>query len=169
MRRRRPTWRMLKWITLGAAGLSAGLLVLNVWVFWIAGVDVLNGFVVLGDGCVSFTRSAEHFRTLQGVAVSASEYVANLAKWVPLEAGPVAEWRLVPAVLRDGARLTVTVPLWIPVVVLGLAALVFWRYDRAPAPGHCQKCGYDLTGNVSGTCPECGTPCPADAQTATRG
>ena len=24
-------------------------------------------------------------------------------------------------------------------------------------PGHCQKCGYDLTGNVSGVCPECGT------------
>ena len=24
-------------------------------------------------------------------------------------------------------------------------------------PGHCRKCGYDLTGNVSGVCPECGT------------
>ena len=23
-------------------------------------------------------------------------------------------------------------------------------------PGHCQTCGYDLTGNVSGVCPECG-------------
>ena len=23
-------------------------------------------------------------------------------------------------------------------------------------PGHCQKCGYNLTGNVSGRCPECG-------------
>ncbi len=22
--------------------------------------------------------------------------------------------------------------------------------------GHCQKCGYDLTGNASGRCPECG-------------
>lgn len=26
-----------------------------------------------------------------------------------------------------------------------------------PPPGHCWKCGYDLTGNVSGVCPECGT------------
>jgi hypothetical protein len=25
--------------------------------------------------------------------------------------------------------------------------------------GHCGNCDYDLTGNVSGTCPECGTPC----------
>lgn len=24
-------------------------------------------------------------------------------------------------------------------------------------PGHCSKCGYDLTGNISGVCPECGT------------
>ena len=24
-------------------------------------------------------------------------------------------------------------------------------------PDHCSKCGYNLTGNVSGLCPECGT------------
>lgn len=28
----------------------------------------------------------------------------------------------------------------------------FWR------EGICKNCGYDLTGNVSGICPECGTP-----------
>ncbi len=28
-------------------------------------------------------------------------------------------------------------------------------------PGHCQTCGYNLTGNVSGVCPECGTPVSA--------
>ncbi len=27
---------------------------------------------------------------------------------------------------------------------------------RRRARGQCQKCGYDLTGNVSGRCPECG-------------
>ena len=27
-----------------------------------------------------------------------------------------------------------------------------------PSPGDCQSCGYNLTGNVSGICPECGTP-----------
>ena len=34
------------------------------------------------------------------------------------------------------------------------------RADRRRA-GLCPACGYDLTGNVSGTCPECGTPTPA--------
>jgi hypothetical protein len=26
----------------------------------------------------------------------------------------------------------------------------------------CMACGYDLTGNLSGVCPECGAACPAD-------
>jgi hypothetical protein len=31
--------------------------------------------------------------------------------------------------------------------------------------GLCVRCGYELTGNVSGICPECGTPvAPADAK-----
>jgi predicted amidophosphoribosyltransferase len=32
---------------------------------------------------------------------------------------------------------------------------VIWRLPVTP--GVCVTCGYDLTGNVSGTCPECGT------------
>jgi hypothetical protein len=44
--------------------------------------------------------------------------------------------------------------------VLALTAIVVTRvlYPPPPAtkPGCCGKCGYDLTGNVSGVCPECG-------------
>ncbi|HSZ54996.1 MAG TPA: hypothetical protein VK797_05005 [Tepidisphaeraceae bacterium] len=32
-----------------------------------------------------------------------------------------------------------------------------WSCNRA---NHCPKCGYSLTGNTSGVCPECGTPVP---------
>ena len=39
------------------------------------------------------------------------------------------------------------------------------RYYRGspprPASPQCAACGYDLTGNVSGICPECGTPTPS--------
>lgn len=31
------------------------------------------------------------------------------------------------------------------------------RYLRQ-APHKCRSCGYDLTGNMTGTCPECGSP-----------
>jgi hypothetical protein len=38
-----------------------------------------------------------------------------------------------------------------------LRALTAWlRSKRHPELGHCSNCGYDLTGNVSGVCPECG-------------
>ncbi len=51
-----------------------------------------------------------------------------------------------------GARL----PLWIPVFIVALpTGYLFYRDPRYP-PGHCQGCGYNLKGNVSGVCPECG-------------
>ena len=33
-----------------------------------------------------------------------------------------------------------------------------WGNEPEPCFGVCSKCGYDLTGNQSGRCPECGTP-----------
>jgi len=35
-----------------------------------------------------------------------------------------------------------------------------WRRRRRKAKGLCVRCGYDLTGNVTGVCPECGGPAP---------
>ena len=43
----------------------------------------------------------------------------------------------------------------------GAVAIVFNRAPRRTEPGHCTKCGYNLTGNVSGKCSECGEPVPA--------
>jgi hypothetical protein len=49
-----------------------------------------------------------------------------------------------------------TTPLWMPLVIVGSLAAWLWHLDRRrPAPGAC-RCGYDLTGNTSGRCPECG-------------
>ena len=47
-------------------------------------------------------------------------------------------------------------PLWILFVVVTVPTFILWRRDRRHPRGHCQRCGYDLTGNVSGRCPECG-------------
>jgi hypothetical protein len=50
----------------------------------------------------------------------------------------------------------VILPLWIPLsLTLGYTLVLFWRDRRRIAPGHC-RCGYDLTRNTSGVCPECG-------------
>lgn len=48
-------------------------------------------------------------------------------------------------------------------IILGLYTLpIAWvvgipfRQWRKYKPGHCLSCGYNLTGNTSGVCPECG-------------
>jgi len=46
-------------------------------------------------------------------------------------------------------------------ILIGSLALLFcWAYARGVPndPNHCQYCDYDLTGNVSLVCPECGKP-----------
>lgn len=50
----------------------------------------------------------------------------------------------------------VMVPLWIPLLALLLLTGARWRSLRAVVQGTCSECGYDLTGNESGRCPECG-------------
>jgi hypothetical protein len=50
----------------------------------------------------------------------------------------------------------VTVPLWAPFVGAAGLAVACWRLDRRRPPGACPKCGYDLKGNTTGVCPECG-------------
>ena len=46
---------------------------------------------------------------------------------------------------------------WSPFLFVFLLAAILIAYDlRPPAPGKC-ACGYDLTGNTSGICPECGS------------
>lgn len=42
-----------------------------------------------------------------------------------------------------------------PVIIIVGNVILYRRYAD-PYP-RCQKCGYNLTGNVSGVCPECGT------------
>jgi len=51
----------------------------------------------------------------------------------------------------------IVVPLWMLFVLIGVPTAWLWWRDRRRVPaGGCAACGYDLTGNVSGRCPECG-------------
>jgi hypothetical protein len=56
---------------------------------------------------------------------------------------------------------TLSIPFWIPMILIAVPTLwSFWRARERSKWGRCRKCLYDLTGNVSGICPECGTPIP---------
>ena len=51
----------------------------------------------------------------------------------------------------------IDLPLYAAFAAVALPTLLMWRHCPKPrGPGHC-RCGYDLTGNTSGACPECGT------------
>ncbi|MCC6908083.1 MAG: hypothetical protein IT430_09100 [Phycisphaerales bacterium] len=52
------------------------------------------------------------------------------------------------------------IPIWFLLLATGLASGWLWHRDRRRALCLCIKCGYDLRGNASGVCPECGTPPP---------
>ena len=56
----------------------------------------------------------------------------------------------------------VIIPAWLPAAVAaimpGLWSLGWLRRRYLRFVGHCPQCGYDLTANTSGVCPECGAP-----------
>ncbi|MEW6253162.1 MAG: hypothetical protein AB1716_21195 [Planctomycetota bacterium] len=66
------------------------------------------------------------------------------------DASRLAEW-------SEIGQESVVVPLWIPLALVGVPTVwCWWRPNRRPCAPGCRACGYDLTGNVSGRCPECG-------------
>lgn len=72
--------------------------------------------------------------------------------WSPEVAHLVA-----PAGIQRGTTYYgIFLPLWIPLTVAAIPGLLLWCRGRRPPKGHCPSCGYDLTGNVTGVCSECG-------------
>lgn len=81
--------------------------------------------------------------------------------WHVVEMGGQLVWQEAwfhrwPELTVDIRKLKVVIPLWIPFVLLAVPTAILWYRDRRHPLGHCRKCGYNLTGNVSGVCPECG-------------
>lgn len=71
------------------------------------------------------------------------------------------DWLTFGVGYENGSGLVMTA-MW-PFILGGalLEAMLLYRWlPRRRAKGVCAACGYNLTGNVSGICPECGTPVP---------
>ena len=81
-----------------------------------------------------------------------------------------------PIGLTGGGQLLVIIPLWqiavcataYPCLFYGLRSILKVR-RRRKFPNECLHCSYDLTGNESGACSECGSPVqqPTDAEGTT--
>lgn len=65
--------------------------------------------------------------------------------------------QLMPRMNRNPGQLEITFPMWLLFASVATPTALAWLRSRRRIPaGHCPACAYDLTGNVSGVCPECG-------------
>ena len=117
--------------------------------------------LVLVDGTIQFRRSYAPWNGGKAFYVTWSECIGyTLEDRVPFGLGLPKSRRF--ARLSTG----LTLPLWIPLALAAIPTLALWRRDRRPGPGHCPTCHYNLTGNTSGVCPECGTAIPNRTEAA---
>lgn len=122
-----------------------------------------NVDLILKKGKVSITISSD----VQYPKSYSQDKLASVAYPNPnlLYTG-VSKWRkaLLPTFDFDSDKssnqwtMRFVAPYWILIFTSALASWIFYHRARKKRQfGLCLKCGYNLTGNVSGVCPECGT------------
>ena len=162
------------------------ILFASLFVFvWIASlvwdVSYSNSDWSLGaqSGCLLFSSYAgtpADIRALRRGEEPPGKLKGSNGNWGGYEKWTFAEWRcalgiVLPRINRfqySGSyyphrlpvnQVTVVVPVWVPLAVtLAWLTLLIMRFRRRRMVGCCRNCLYDLKGNQSGICPECGTP-----------
>ena len=148
MRGRSRTWRVLKRV-----GTVVSLTIASVWlgsafIFVRVPLSSSQAMAFRGGGCLLLTGRSEVGGPMTFTVRVETGYGFGLhGRWTGS-----ATWQ------AGGTTTYRWYPLWPALPVVVIPTILFWlvdRYRRIPV-GHCQSCGYNLTGNVSGRCPECG-------------
>ena len=139
--------RVVRWVfRLGVA--ACGVIVaVTVVSFWrSAKASAAGGTVILDYGSVYL-----FLLPLEPTGVRVGPTIGTYIPWttktrmaLPTGSGP------------DTMTTVYTYPTWWFLLAALIPTALAWRRLRRPLPGHCRKCGYDLTGNVTGVCSECG-------------
>jgi uncharacterized membrane protein YcfT len=111
---------------------------LNRWVFDIAAVT--SGLMLMG-GAYEVIRTLSQRRSTLALFA--------LQKW-PMPAG-------INEFYRD-YFVRMAIAAIVPVTLLAAWLIERNSHRTRYGAGLCQRCGYDMTGNLSGVCPECGNP-----------
>jgi hypothetical protein len=110
------------------------------WIFNAAAVISLYAFVVL----VQFAGAMHDFQI----------HIGNLASRLFGRAPPMPSE---VDILGVPAWAAISLSLVLPMALLLMEVFALCRGKRKQGNPLCRHCHYDLTGNVSGVCPECGT------------
>lgn len=137
----------------GSSDANAGLGAFCVFPAMFFGGSFICGYVVR-------VRVDEAHRGIKTVLATPGTYVVVVASLMltvePSERMPLEEW------MWFGPGMIIVLALCWLCTFLGLRT----RRVAGEVGGQlkCTECGYNLTGNVSGICPECGTPIPEEAR-----
>jgi hypothetical protein len=151
--------RIAKWTGAVVCTLLALVTVLSL--YWVVGYDGYGGAAAVGMGGITISVPDDAPNNLASTV--------DAPRWCVWEI-PYDFHQQLQAFIRPWyttwhvpGETVHYVPMWTPCLVLTIATVWLWHRDRRSCiikPGHCGKCGYDLTGNVSGICPECGLKIP---------
>ncbi len=151
MRRRSRLLRVAKWV---GVVFCLGIVLIAVASVWIrALIGFRYGYVSAYFGNVGVVWVAAE-NEKRDVFVTGLELRKNTPRGFRLSLPTVRRWP-VSTTWGTQHRWIAVLPLWLLLLVIATPTAFLWWRDRRPLPGHC-PCGYDMTGNVSGTCPECG-------------
>lgn len=161
MRERGRICQVAKWM-----GLACCVLVAFGWCLsFFVNIRWTNRVRTAGVG-LSYGAGGVHWRNTHGILFGGIATVTDppgfsacavTAGWDDRFAG-LREFGLMPRLVQDFPQQVLVIPLWIPFIAMGIPTALLWRRDRRrPLAGHCVDCKYNLKGNVSGVCPECGT------------
>lgn len=128
------------WIALNAVSLIVAFLAATAWLTYPAEPRIATGYT--GGPWYDPSRTRED----DGLAlIPGTSRVQGGAAWMRSR-----QWRTAyPSIFW--------LALVLPASAATLRGLDEYRRRRAAGRQGCRSCGYDLTGNVSGVCPECGT------------
>lgn len=136
----------LGWLSLRVIGLRPAVLVL--WVFWLVSVNAVVGWLL---------RPRSQYAVIECLLFSPGSWLFAVVIGV--------SWFDPPADSTGALALVVVAISWLA----ALGGYWLWKVRHKPAENVCRACGYNLTGNVSGRCPECGTPIPGGRRAASGG
>ncbi len=144
----KPSSRIVKWVCLACSVMRVATIAVSHFRYVVIQAPNVSTLMYRGRLGIGTSR-------LPGPGLAPRDSIHFRAK--PIEPrGPLFPW-FDSIVTLDGWNMIV-IPLWLPLACMTILALVLFIRNRARRiQGLCRKCDYDLTGNKSGVCPECGT------------